>query len=107
MVDEAVAGRAGRPLHDVELGLLVGEGDGGHHVGEQVHGEDGQRGEWQRDFEDDPGLGRGCVTRLKDQISHLPRRGGSLECCWSACRQWTSSGCPASKHISPYFPSDV
>ena len=35
-----VAGRAGRPLHDVELGLLVGKGDGGHHVGEQVHGED-------------------------------------------------------------------
>ena len=38
MVDETVAGRAGRPLHDVELGLLVGDGDGGHHVVDQVHG---------------------------------------------------------------------
>ena len=66
VIDETVAGRAGRPLHDVELSLLIGEGDGGQHVVDQVHGEDGQRGEWQRDFEDDPGLGRGCVTRLKD-----------------------------------------
>ena len=40
VVDETVAGRAGRPLHDVdvELGLLIGKGDGGHHVSKQVHG---------------------------------------------------------------------
>ena len=107
VIDQTVAGGARGPLHDVELGLLVGEGDGGHHVGEQVHSEDGQRGEGQGDLEHNPGLWRSCVTRLKDQNSHSPRRGGSRGCCWSACRQWTSSGCPAIKHISPSFSSDV
>ena len=78
MVDETVAGRAGRPLHDVELGLLVGEGDGGHHVGEQVHGEDGQRGEGQRDLEDNPGLKRSYYTRPKQSLTKKGRISGML-----------------------------
>ena len=42
VIDQTVAGGARGPLHDVELGLLVGEGDGGHHVGEQVDSKDGE-----------------------------------------------------------------
>ena len=75
MIDQTVAGGARGPLHDVELGLLVGEGDGGHHVGEQVHGEDGQRGEWQRDFEDDPGLERSCVNQIERPKQPLTKKG--------------------------------
>ena len=78
VVDQSVTEGAGRPLHDVQLGLLVGEGDGGHHVGEEVHGQDGQGREGQGDAEDHPELGRkrwlgvygGGVTR-KGRISGM------------------------------------
>ena len=47
-VDELVAQRVARlALHDVRLGLLVGERDGGHHVRAQVNAEDGDGAERQ------------------------------------------------------------
>ena len=42
VIDEFVAGRVARhALHDVALGLLVGERDGREHVGAEVDTEDG------------------------------------------------------------------
>ena len=40
-------------FHDVLLGILVGQGDGGNDVGAQVHQEDGHRPERQRNPDDD------------------------------------------------------
>ena len=56
VVDKTVAGRAWWPLHDVQLGLLVSQGEGRHHVGEQVDRKDGEGGEGKRDSEHHPGL---------------------------------------------------
>ena len=43
------------PLHNVRLGPLVGQGDGGQHVGPKVDEEDGDGGEGQGDVEHHPG----------------------------------------------------
>ena len=53
MVDKTIAGGALRPLHNVQLGLLTGQGDGRHHVCETVDFEDD---EVQTDSEHHPGL---------------------------------------------------
>jgi len=50
LVDKLVLGGVARlALHDVVLGLLVGEGDGGNHVGAQIDAQDGDGAEGQRD----------------------------------------------------------
>ena len=41
-----------RPLHDVRLGLLVGQGDGGQHVRAQIDAENGHGAQRQGDLED-------------------------------------------------------
>jgi len=44
-----VLGVARQSLHDVGLGVLVGQRDGGHHVGAEVDAEDRDGAERQRD----------------------------------------------------------
>ena len=54
MIDEFVVERVARhALHDVALGLLVGERDGRHHVGTEVDAEDRDGAERQRNVGDD------------------------------------------------------
>ena len=48
-------GVPGGPLHEVQLCVLVGKGDGWQHISPQVNEEDGHGGEGQRDALDHPG----------------------------------------------------
>ena len=78
VVDKTIAGGARRPLHDVQLSLLVGQGDGRHHVCEQVDCKDGEGGEWQRDSENHPGLGRSCCHKIANENLHSHQKGKNL-----------------------------
>jgi len=64
-------------LHDVGLGLLVGHGDSGHHVGSQVDTKDGDGSKWKRDIS-----------------QNEEKEGGDLGDVWrSGCKRSTSSSC--------------
>ena len=67
VVDKTIAGGALRPLHNVQLGLLIGQGDGRHHVCETVDFEDD---EVQTDSEHHPGL----LLSQNKIVSHQKRK---------------------------------
>jgi len=46
-------GVTGVSLHDIKLGVLVGERDGGYHISSQINAEDKNGGEGEGDLEDD------------------------------------------------------
>ncbi len=65
LVYELVSERVTRlALHNVRLGLLVGKGDGGDHVGAQVDAEDGDGAQGQRDVGEDEEQERGDLGNV-------------------------------------------
>merc|ERR1719470_3020 len=55
VINWPIVGVPGGPLHEVQLCVLVGKGDGWQHVTPQVNEEDGHSGEGQSDAQDHPG----------------------------------------------------
>ena len=56
IIDPPVVRVPGGTLRDIQLYILVGEGDGWHHVDPQVDKEDDHGGDGQMDVQDHPGL---------------------------------------------------
>ena len=54
-------------LHDVRLGLLVGHGDGRHHVRPEVDAENGDGAKWKRDVGQDEEQEGGDLRDVRGQ----------------------------------------